>query len=78
MWNISLQGVTHLGVIIVVDVLFHFMYILTIPTDLRLLKHLSDWALGQCHLQDTPHLKVSWHDKQQRRLNRFGTRSIFC
>lgn len=50
MWNISLQGLTHLGVIIVVDVLFHFMYILTIPTDMKLLKHLSDWALGLCHL----------------------------
>lgn len=45
MWNISLQGAIHLGVIIVVDVLFHFMYILTIPTDMKLLKHLSDWAL---------------------------------
>ncbi|XP_041824668.1 hedgehog acyltransferase like, b [Melanotaenia boesemani] len=45
MWNISLQGLIHFGVIILVDVLFHFMYILTIPTDLKLLKHLSDWAL---------------------------------
>ncbi|XP_031706244.1 hedgehog acyltransferase like, b [Anarrhichthys ocellatus] len=45
MWNISLQGLIHLGAIIVVDVLFHFLYILTIPTDLRLLKHASDWAL---------------------------------
>ncbi|XP_071341230.1 hedgehog acyltransferase like, b isoform X1 [Trachinotus anak] len=45
MWNISMQGLIHLGVIIVVDVLFHFMYILTIPTDMKLLKHLSDWAL---------------------------------
>lgn len=49
MWNISLQGLIYLGVIIVVDVLFHFMYILTIPTDIKLLKHLSDWALGMCH-----------------------------
>lgn len=45
MWNISLHGLMNLGIIIVVDVLFHFMYILTIPTDLKLLKHLSDWAL---------------------------------
>lgn len=49
MWNINLQGVIHLIVIIVVDILFHFMYILTIPTDLKLMKHLSDWALGLCH-----------------------------
>ncbi|XP_012735628.2 hedgehog acyltransferase like, b isoform X1 [Fundulus heteroclitus] len=45
MWNISLQGLIHLGVIVTVDVLFHFMYFLTIPTDIKLLKHLSDWAL---------------------------------
>uniref|UniRef100_A0A3P8WJJ0 Hedgehog acyltransferase like, b n=1 Tax=Cynoglossus semilaevis TaxID=244447 RepID=A0A3P8WJJ0_CYNSE len=45
MWNISVHGLIHLGVIIVVDVLFHFMYILTIPTDVKLMKHLSDWAL---------------------------------
>lgn len=51
MWNISVQGLIHLGVIIVVDVLFHFMYILTIPTDLKLLKHSSDWALGLKHTQ---------------------------
>lgn len=47
LWNINLQGLLHLGVVLVVDTLFHFMYILTIPTDLKLLKHLSDWALGQ-------------------------------
>lgn len=45
MWNISLHGLINLGIIIVVDILFHFMYILTIPTDVKLLKHLSDWAL---------------------------------
>ncbi|KAM9712838.1 hedgehog acyltransferase like, b isoform 1-T2 [Menidia menidia] len=45
MWNINLQGLVHFGVILLVDVLFHFMYILTIPTDMKLLKHLSDWAL---------------------------------
>ncbi|XP_003968039.1 hedgehog acyltransferase like, b [Takifugu rubripes] len=45
MWNISVQGAIHLGVVIVVDVLFHFMYIVTIPTDMKLLRHMSDWAL---------------------------------
>lgn len=48
MWNINLHGVIHLIVIILVDILFHYMYILTIPTDVKLLKHLSDWALGVC------------------------------
>lgn len=46
MWNISLQGLIHLGAVIGVDILFHFMYILTIPNDMKLLRHLSDWALG--------------------------------
>ncbi|KAM9332955.1 hedgehog acyltransferase like, b isoform 1-T1 [Pholidichthys leucotaenia] len=45
MWNINLQAMIHLAVVIVVNTLFHFMYILTIPTDMKLLKHLSDWAL---------------------------------
>uniref|UniRef100_A0A8D3D180 Hedgehog acyltransferase like, b n=1 Tax=Scophthalmus maximus TaxID=52904 RepID=A0A8D3D180_SCOMX len=45
MWNISLQGLIHLGAVIGVDILFHFMYILTIPNDMKLLRHLSDWAL---------------------------------
>ncbi|XP_010900672.1 hedgehog acyltransferase like, b [Esox lucius] len=44
-WNISLQGLLHLGAIITADILFHFLYILTIPTDMKLLKHASDWAL---------------------------------
>lgn len=48
MWNISLQGLSHLGVVVVVNVLFHFLYILTIPNDMKLLKHASDWALGLC------------------------------
>lgn len=55
LWNISLQGLIHLGVVIVVDVLFHFMYILTIPTDMKLLKHLSDWALGRAASQEYLH-----------------------
>lgn len=50
MWNISMHSLFHLGVVIVVDVLFHFMYILTIPTDMKLLKRLSDWALSLCRL----------------------------
>lgn len=50
MWNISVQGAVHLGVVIMVDVLFHFMYIVTIPTDMKLLRHMSDWALGPCRL----------------------------
>lgn len=50
MWNISVQGAIHLGAVITVDVLFHFMYIVTIPNDMKLLKHMSDWALGPCHL----------------------------
>lgn len=54
MWNISVQGLIHVGLIIVVDILFHFMYILTIPTDMKLLKHLSDWALGLYHLSEHP------------------------
>ncbi|CAL1597024.1 unnamed protein product [Knipowitschia caucasica] len=45
MWNISLHGLLNVAIILVVDILFHFLYILTIPTDLKLLKHLSDWAL---------------------------------
>uniref|UniRef100_A0A673IVD4 Protein-cysteine N-palmitoyltransferase HHAT-like protein n=1 Tax=Sinocyclocheilus rhinocerous TaxID=307959 RepID=A0A673IVD4_9TELE len=46
MWNISLQGLLHLGVIMIVAVLLHFMYILTIPSDMKLLKNISDWALA--------------------------------
>lgn len=49
MWRISVQGAIHLGVIIMVDVLFHFMYIATIPNDMKLLRHTSDWALGPSH-----------------------------
>lgn len=52
MWNISVQGAVHLGVVLMVDVLFHFMYIVTIPNDTKLLRHTSDWALGPCHQPD--------------------------
>lgn len=57
MWNISVQGAVHLGVVMVVDVLFHFMYIVTIPTDMKLLRHMSDWALGQSPPSGMPSLK---------------------
>ncbi|KAL7840788.1 hypothetical protein AOLI_G00261110 [Acnodon oligacanthus] len=46
MWNIFIQALLHLGVIIIMAVIFHFMYILTIPSDVKLLKHLSDWAIA--------------------------------
>ncbi|XP_063062334.1 hedgehog acyltransferase like, b [Engraulis encrasicolus] len=45
MWSICLTALLHLAAILIVDVLFHFLYILTIPDDPKLLKHLSDWAL---------------------------------
>ncbi|ROL44729.1 Protein-cysteine N-palmitoyltransferase HHAT-like protein [Anabarilius grahami] len=46
MWNITIHAVVHLGAILVVDVFFHFLYILTIPGDLKLLKQVSDWSLA--------------------------------
>uniref|UniRef100_A0A671RIJ5 Protein-cysteine N-palmitoyltransferase HHAT-like protein n=1 Tax=Sinocyclocheilus anshuiensis TaxID=1608454 RepID=A0A671RIJ5_9TELE len=46
MWNISIQALLNLGVIMIVAVILHFMYILTIPSDMKLLKHISDWALA--------------------------------
>lgn len=46
MWDISIQALLNLGVIIMVAVIFHFMYILTLPSDMKLLKHLSDWTIG--------------------------------
>ncbi|XP_061777265.1 hedgehog acyltransferase like, b isoform X2 [Nerophis ophidion] len=45
LWNINMQAGTHLALVLLVDFLFHFMYVLSIPGDLKLLKHLSDWAL---------------------------------
>lgn len=47
MWNITVHALVHLGAILVVDVFFHFLYILTIPSDMKLVKDLSDWSLGQ-------------------------------
>lgn len=47
MWNITTKAVWHLGVILVVDVFFHYLYILTIPSDMKLVTKLSDWCLGE-------------------------------
>ncbi|XP_044151674.1 protein-cysteine N-palmitoyltransferase HHAT-like protein [Bufo gargarizans] len=46
MWNIRVQAVSHMLVILLVDVFFHFLYILSIPSDLKLLKKVSDWSLA--------------------------------
>uniref|UniRef100_A0AAY4A315 Protein-cysteine N-palmitoyltransferase HHAT-like protein n=1 Tax=Denticeps clupeoides TaxID=299321 RepID=A0AAY4A315_9TELE len=46
MWNITVHALVHLGAILVVDVFFHFLYILTIPSDMKLVKQLSDWSLA--------------------------------
>ncbi|XP_076848830.1 hedgehog acyltransferase like, a isoform X1 [Brachyhypopomus gauderio] len=46
MWNIFIHALVHLGAILVVDVLFHYLYILTIPNDMKLVKDLSDWSLA--------------------------------
>uniref|UniRef100_A0A8C6UDF3 Hedgehog acyltransferase like, a n=1 Tax=Neogobius melanostomus TaxID=47308 RepID=A0A8C6UDF3_9GOBI len=45
-WNITTKALLHLGVILVVDVFFHYLYILTIPSDLKLVAKLSDWCLA--------------------------------
>ena len=47
LWGITTQALLHLGVILVVDVFFHYLYILTIPSDMRLVQKLSDWSLGE-------------------------------
>lgn len=46
MWNITTKALLHLGVILLVDVFFHYLYILTIPSDMKLVSKLSDWCLG--------------------------------
>ncbi|XP_075876725.1 hedgehog acyltransferase like, a isoform X1 [Nelusetta ayraudi] len=46
MWNITTKALLHLGVILVVDVFFHYLYILTIPNDMKLVTKLSDWSLA--------------------------------
>lgn len=47
MWNITTKALLHLGVVLVVDVFFHYLYILTIPSDMKLVTKLSDWCLGE-------------------------------
>lgn len=47
MWNITTKALLHLGVILIVDVFFHYLYILTIPSDMKLVGKLSDWCLGE-------------------------------
>ncbi|XP_043921980.1 protein-cysteine N-palmitoyltransferase HHAT-like protein [Protopterus annectens] len=46
MWNIQVHAMVHLGAILAVDILFHYLYILTIPSDMKLVKNLSDWSLA--------------------------------
>ncbi|XP_072010522.1 protein-cysteine N-palmitoyltransferase HHAT-like protein [Engystomops pustulosus] len=46
MRSIRVQAVVHVLVILLVDVFFHFLFILSIPSDLKLLKKLSDWSLA--------------------------------
>lgn len=57
MWNITTKALLHLGVILVVDVFFHYLYILTIPNDMTLVNKLSDWSLGEPSL---PHLAATF------------------
>jgi hypothetical protein len=47
LWGITTKALLHLGVILVVDMFFHYLYILTIPSDMRLVQKLSDWSLGK-------------------------------
>lgn len=47
MWNITIKALLHLGGILMVDVFFHYLYILTIPSDMKLVAKLSDWSLGE-------------------------------
>ncbi|XP_056914000.1 hedgehog acyltransferase like, a isoform X1 [Takifugu flavidus] len=46
LWNITSKALTHLGVVLVVDFFFHYLYILTIPSDMKLVTKLSDWCLA--------------------------------
>uniref|UniRef100_F6VVX3 Hedgehog acyltransferase like n=1 Tax=Monodelphis domestica TaxID=13616 RepID=F6VVX3_MONDO len=46
MWQIRTQAGLSLASIVVVDVFFHFFYILTIPNDLKFTNSLSDWTLA--------------------------------
>lgn len=55
MWNITTKALLHLGVILIVDVFFHYLYILTIPSDMKLVTKLSDWCLGELFIQYDSH-----------------------
>lgn len=46
MWNITSKALIHLGLVLLVDLFFHYLYILTIPSDMKLVTKLSDWCLG--------------------------------
>lgn len=46
MWDITSKALVHLGAVLLVDVFFHYLYILTIPSDVNLVAKLSDWCLG--------------------------------
>ncbi|XP_073438287.1 protein-cysteine N-palmitoyltransferase HHAT-like protein [Dendrobates tinctorius] len=46
MRSIRVQAVVHVLIILLVDVVFHFLYILSIPSDLKMVKKLSDWSLA--------------------------------
>ncbi|KAH0627654.1 hypothetical protein JD844_003694 [Phrynosoma platyrhinos] len=46
MWHIRVHAVIHLLAIVIVDVFFHFFYILTLPSDMNFVSQLSDWALA--------------------------------
>uniref|UniRef100_A0A6J0VEZ7 Protein-cysteine N-palmitoyltransferase HHAT-like protein n=1 Tax=Pogona vitticeps TaxID=103695 RepID=A0A6J0VEZ7_9SAUR len=46
MWHIHVHALIHLVAIVVVDIFFHFFYILSLPSDMKFVSHLSDWALA--------------------------------
>ncbi|XP_053121241.1 protein-cysteine N-palmitoyltransferase HHAT-like protein [Hemicordylus capensis] len=46
LWHISIHAAVHLLAIAAVDVFFHYFYILTIPSDMKFVNRLSDWALA--------------------------------
>ncbi|KAM4029062.1 protein-cysteine N-palmitoyltransferase HHAT-like protein [Anomaloglossus baeobatrachus] len=46
MRSIRVQAVVQVLIILLVDVFFHFLYILSIPSDLKMVKKLSDWSLA--------------------------------
>ncbi|XP_068790211.1 protein-cysteine N-palmitoyltransferase HHAT-like protein isoform X2 [Struthio camelus] len=46
MRKIRVQALLHVGVIVAVDIFFHFFYILTLPSDLKFVNRLSDWSLA--------------------------------